>query len=67
MVETWLSTLTAKQITRNSFSGVKALTKAINEYVAEYQKNPHPFVWTANASDILRKVAKLRQLQTTEE
>jgi len=65
MVETWLSTLTAKQITRNSFSGVKALTKAINEYVAEYQKNPHSFVWTANADDILRKIAKLRQLQST--
>jgi transposase len=65
MVETWLSTLTAKQIKRNSFSGVRALTKAINEFVAEYQKNPHPFVWTANADDILRKIAKLRQLQST--
>jgi len=65
MVEAWLSTLTAKQIKRNSFSGVRALTKAINEFVEEYQKNPHPFVWTTNAHDILRKIAKLRQLQTT--
>jgi len=40
---------------------------AIKEFVAEYQKNPHPFVWTANADDILRKVAKLRQLQATGE
>ena len=63
MVETWLSTLTNKQIRRNSFSGVRALTKAINEFIAEYQKNPHPFVWTANADGILRKIAKLRQLR----
>jgi transposase len=67
MVESWLSTLTMKQIERNSFSGVRSLTKAINEYVAEYQKNPHPFVWTANADDILRKIAKIRQLQETGE
>ena len=65
MVEAWLSILTEKQIKRNSFPGVKALIKAINEFVAEYQKNPHPFVWTAKAGDILRKVAKLRQLQST--
>jgi len=63
MVESWLSALTFKQIARNSFSGVRALTKAINEYVAEYQKNPHPFVWTVNADEILRKIAKIRQLQ----
>jgi len=64
MVEAWLSILTEKQIKRNSFSGVRALVNAINEFVAEYQKNPHPFVWTAKADDILRKVAKLRQLQS---
>ena len=65
MVEGWFSILTEKQIKRNSFPGVKVLIKAINEFVAEYQKNPHPFVWTANADDILRKIATLRQLQTT--
>ena len=67
MVEAWLNTLTEKQIKRNSFPSVKALIKAINEFVAEYQKNPHPFVWIANIDDILRKIAKLRQLQETGE
>lgn len=65
MVEAWLSILTEKQIRRNSFSNVIALIRAIKEFVAEYQKNPHPFVWTVSADDILRKVAKLRQLQAT--
>ncbi len=65
MVEAWLSTLTEKQIKRNSFPGVNALIRAVNDFVAEYQKNPHPFVWTVDADEILRKVAKLRQLQAT--
>jgi transposase len=66
MVESWFSQLTAKQIKRNSFPNVIALTRAINEFVAEYQKNPHPFVWTVDADDILRKIAKLRQLQAAD-
>ncbi len=65
MVEGWLSMLTQKQIRRNSFSSVVALIKAVNEFVNEYQKNPRPFVWTVNADEILRKVAKLRQLQAS--
>ncbi len=64
MVEAWLSMLTQKQITRNSFPSVAALIKAIKEFVAEYQKNPHPFVWTVDADEILKKVAKIRQLQS---
>ena len=65
LVEAWLSMLTEKQIRRNSFPGVNALIKAVNGFVAEYQTNPHPFVWTVDADEILRKVAKLRQLQAT--
>jgi transposase len=63
MVESWFSQLTQKQIRRNSFPHERALIIAIKEFVAEYQKNPRPFVWTVDANEILRKVAKLRQLQ----
>jgi transposase len=65
LVEAWLSQLTKKQIRRNSFGNVNDVIKAVNEFVAEYQKNPRPFVWTVNADEILRKVAKLRRLQAT--
>ena len=65
MVESWLSNLTEKQIRRNSFPNTVALIRAIKEFVTEYQKNPRPFVWTVSADEILRKVAKLRQLQAT--
>ncbi len=67
MVEAWLSMLTQKQIRRNSFSSVTALIRAVNDFVAEYQKNPRPFVWTVDADEILRKVAKLRRLEATGE
>ncbi len=67
MVEAWLSMLTEKQIRRNSFPSVVALIRAVNEFVSEYQKNPHPFVWTVDADEILRKVARLRQLQSSGE
>jgi len=65
LVESWLSQLTEKQIRRNSFPHTRALIRAIKEFVAEYQKHPRPFVWTVDADDILRKVAKLRQLQAS--
>src|SRR5437773_1849928 len=63
MVESWFSQLAEKQIRRNSFPHTRALIKAIKEFVAEYQKNPRPFVWTVDADEILRKVARLRRLQ----
>jgi transposase len=67
MVETWFGILTKKQIRRNSFPSVSALIRATNEFVEEYQKNPRPFVWTANADEILRKLARLRELQSNGE
>jgi len=65
MVESWFSQLADRQIRRNSFPHATALSKAIKEFVAEYQKDPRPFVWTVDADDILRKVARLRQLQAS--
>ena len=65
MVEAWLSILTKKQIRRNSFGSTYQVIKAVNEFVETYQENPRPFVWKVDADEILRKVARLRQLQAT--
>ena len=66
MIEIWLGMLTKKQIRRNSFGSVNELVVAINEFVETYQKNhPKPFVWTVKAHEILRKVARLRELEAT--
>ena len=36
------------------------LIAAIEKYVALYNKNPKPFVWTAKVRDILLKVIRAR-------
>lgn len=63
MIEAWLSIITKQQIRRNSFGSIDELINAINEFVETYQKNPRPFIWTVKADEILRKVARLRELQ----
>lgn len=57
-VERWFSELTQKRIRRGTFQNVSELVQAIKEYVDTYHENPRPFLWTAKADQILRKVAK---------
>jgi len=61
-VERWFDELTAKRIRRGTFKNVPELIHAIEGYVATYQQNPRPFVWTATPEEIFRKVAKNRDL-----
>ena len=56
-VERFFAEITEKQIRRGSFRSVKALEKAIGNYLAEHNKDPKPFRWTASADAILKKVA----------
>jgi len=63
LVEAWLSQLTKKQIRRNSFGNTNDVIRAVNEFVETYQENPRPFIWKVNADEIIRKVARLRNLQ----
>ncbi len=58
LVERWFATLTEKQIRRGSHRSVHALERAIKDYLAVYNENPRPFVWTKNADEILEKVAR---------
>lgn len=56
LVERWLRELTTKRIRRGTFRSVPALIQAITDYIAEHNRHPKPFVWTAPASEILRKI-----------
>jgi len=40
---------------------VKDLIAKIEQFVAEYNCNSHPFAWTATADSILEKVKRLYQ------
>jgi transposase len=65
LVERWFAEITRKRIRRGSFMSVPALEKAIRSYLREHNKNPRPFIWTASASSILRKVRRCKEALET--
>src|SRR6266498_900686 len=58
LVERWFAALTQKQLRRGTPRSVSALEHAIKDYLAIYNENPKPFVWTKTADDILERVAR---------
>ena len=42
------------------FASVAELEAAIDDYIAVHNTKPEPFIWTAEASDILAKVTRAR-------
>jgi transposase len=55
-VERFFAEITEKRIRRGVFESVEALEAAIASYLAAHNSDPKPFVWTATADLILRKV-----------
>jgi transposase len=64
-VERWFAEITRKRIRRGTFRHVRDLTKAIGDYVRQYNRNPQPFHWVASASKIIRKVKKYKETLET--
>jgi len=64
-VERFFAELTRKRIRRGSFRSVRELERAIRDYVAEHNRQARPFVWTASASQIIRKVRNCKQALVT--
>jgi len=61
MVERFFRDLTQKQLRRGIFRSVEELIASIKDYLNQYNADPHPFIWTKSASDILEKVTRARQ------
>ncbi|HSK29894.1 MAG TPA: IS630 family transposase [Candidatus Limnocylindria bacterium] len=61
MVERFFRDLTANRLRRGVFRDVPELVEAIETYVERHNENPKPFIWTAQASDILAKVKRARK------
>ena len=60
--------LTVNRLRRGVFHSVPELVAALEQYIAQHNKEPKPFIWTAKAKDILAKVARARKklaLKTT--
>ena len=60
MVERWFGELTRKAVRRGAFVSVPELIQAIEAFVAAWNENPQPFVWTAKVEDIMQKLERAR-------
>lgn len=58
MVERFFRDITTERIRRGVFTSVPELIAAIDEYVAQHNTKPKPFIWTKSARDILAKVIR---------
>jgi len=58
MVERFFRDITTERLRRGVFTSVPELVTAIDEYIAHYNINPKPFIWTKSARDILQKVIR---------
>jgi transposase len=61
LVERWFGELTSKRIRRGSFHSVAELKAAIDEFLAVWNENPKPFVWTATVDSIVEKLSRCKQ------
>ncbi len=58
LVELLFNEITRRQLKRLAVTGVDELITAITKYLEHRNEDPKPFVWTASADKILRKVRR---------
>ena len=61
MVERWFGELTTKLIQRGVHKSVQSLEADIRAWIATWNENPRPYVWTKSADEILDNIARLCQ------
>jgi transposase len=57
LVERWFAELTTKQIRRGTHRSVQALEADIRAWIATWNTDPKPYVWTKTADEILDRLA----------
>ncbi|TCT01969.1 homeodomain-containing protein, partial [Tepidamorphus gemmatus] len=61
-VETFFATLTKRRLKRGVFRSVVDLQAAINRYLGEANRDPKPFIWTADPDKIIAAVKRGREV-----
>src|SRR5271168_3065452 len=61
-VEGFFAILTKRRLKRGVFKGVVDLQAAINRFVADHNRQPKPFVWTANPDKIIAAATRGHQV-----
>jgi transposase len=59
LVERFFGEITQRRIRRGAFRNVRELEQAIHDYLQTHNADPKPFIWTATADEIFRKIARL--------
>ncbi|RDG33466.1 IS630 family transposase [Streptomyces corynorhini] len=57
LVERWFAELTDKQIRRGAHRSVQVLEKDIRTWIAAWNTDPRPYIWTKTADEILERLA----------
>jgi transposase len=57
LVERWFSALTTKKLTRSAHRNIAELAADITAWVEVWNDDPHPYVWTKTADQILDRLA----------
>ena len=65
LIERWFAEITRKRIRRGTFRSLPELIRAIEEYVTHHNRHAEPFIWTATADKILRKVRHCKEALET--
>jgi len=60
IIERFFRDLTTKRLRRAAFMSVGELKSAIQAYIDEHNRNPEPFIWSAEADKIIEKVGRAR-------
>lgn len=55
-VERWFGLLTDKKLRRGAHRSIQALEKDIRDWIAAWNDDPRPFVWTKTADEILERL-----------
>jgi len=57
LVERWFAELTRRKLRRSTHRSVKNLEADVEEWIAAWNDDPKPFVWTKTADEILASLA----------
>lgn len=58
LVERWFAELTNKKLRRGTHRSVRDLNTDIRAWIADWNEDPHPYVWTKTAEQILDSISR---------
>jgi transposase len=61
LVERWFAELTNKKLRRGAHRSVRELNKDIRDWIAHWNENPRPYIWTKTAEQILDSLTRYCQ------